>query len=57
MTNKAGESGQGELRIDLDRRLYPELIDSKIIPNAGLLPFQEFRDVLELTEVDLISEK
>ena len=57
MANPAGELDRGELRIDLDRRLNPGFTDSKIIPDSGLLPFQELRDVLELTEVDLISEK
>ena len=57
MANPAGGLDQGELRIYLDRWLYLELIDSKTIPDAGLLPFQELGDVLELTEVDLISEK
>lgn len=57
MANPAGESDQGELRTDLDRWLNLGFIESKITRDAGLLPFQELRDVLELTEVDLISEK
>ena len=49
MAHLAGESKQGYLRVNLDRRLKLQFHGSKVTTDAGLLPYRELDDVLGLT--------
>jgi hypothetical protein len=46
-----GESKQGCLRVDFDRRLRLEFHGSKVTTDAGFLAYRELDDALELTEM------
>ncbi len=46
-----GESKQGCLRVDFDRRLWLEFHGSKVTTDAGFLAYRELDDALELTEM------
>jgi len=46
-----GESKQGCLRVDFERRLKLEFHGSKVTSDAGLLAYRELDDAIELTEM------
>jgi hypothetical protein len=51
MDHPAGESDDGALRVDLDRRLRLEFHGSRITSNARLLACRELDDALGLTDL------
>ncbi len=51
MAYPMGESKQGCLRVDFDRRLKLEFHGSKVTTDAGFLAYRELDDALELTEM------